>query len=43
MVNTSINPDVLLSRIQAPTLIPRAPLGTLAPNRGFLLTVVVSP
>ena len=38
MVNTSINPDVLLSRIQAPTLIARAPLGTLAPDRGFLMT-----
>jgi len=43
MVNTSINPDVLLPRIQAPTLIARAPLGTLAPDRGLLLTVVVSP
>jgi pimeloyl-ACP methyl ester carboxylesterase len=39
MVNTSINPDVLLSRIQAPTLITRASLGTLAPDRGFLMTV----
>jgi pimeloyl-ACP methyl ester carboxylesterase len=38
LVNTSINPDVLLSRIQAPTLIARAPLGTLAPDRGFLMT-----
>jgi pimeloyl-ACP methyl ester carboxylesterase len=38
MVNTSINPDVLLSRIQAPTLIARAQLGTLAPDRGFLMT-----
>ena len=38
MVNTSINPDVLLSRVQAPTLITRAPLGTLAPDRGFLMT-----
>jgi hypothetical protein len=37
-VNTSINPDALLSRIQTPTLIARAPLGTLAPDRGFLLT-----
>ena len=37
MVNTSLNPDVLLSRIQAPTLIARAPLGTLAPDRGFLM------
>jgi pimeloyl-ACP methyl ester carboxylesterase len=37
-VNTSINPDVLLSRIQTPTLIARAPLGTLAPDRGFLMT-----
>jgi len=37
MVNTSINPDVLLSRIQATTLIARAPMGTLAPDRGFLM------
>lgn len=36
-VNTSLNPDILLSRIQAPTLIARAPLGTLAPDRGFLM------
>ena len=36
-VNTSLNPDVLLSRIQAPTLIARAPLGTLAPDRGFVM------
>jgi pimeloyl-ACP methyl ester carboxylesterase len=38
MVNTSLNPDVLLSRIQAPALIARATLGTLAPDRGFLMT-----
>ncbi len=38
LVNTSINPDVLLSRVQVPTLITRALLGTLAPDRGFLLT-----
>jgi pimeloyl-ACP methyl ester carboxylesterase len=37
MVNMAINPDVLLSRIQAPTLIMRAALGTLAPDRGFIL------
>jgi pimeloyl-ACP methyl ester carboxylesterase len=37
MVNTSINPDVLLSRIQAKTLIARALMGTLAPDRGFLM------
>jgi pimeloyl-ACP methyl ester carboxylesterase len=37
-VNTSLNPDVLLSRIHAPALIARAPLGTLAPDRGFLMT-----
>ena len=36
-VNTSLNPDVLLSRIHAPTLIARAPMGTLAPDRGFLM------
>jgi pimeloyl-ACP methyl ester carboxylesterase len=38
MVNVTINPDMLLSRIQAPTLITRATLGTLAPDRGFILT-----
>lgn len=38
LVNTAINPDVLLPRIQAPTLITRALLGTLAPDRGFLMT-----
>lgn len=38
LVNASINPDALLSRIQAPTLITHAPLGTLAPDRGFLMT-----
>jgi pimeloyl-ACP methyl ester carboxylesterase len=38
MVNMAINPDVLLSRIQAPTLIARAALGTLAPDRGFILS-----
>src|SRR5262249_50080543 len=37
-VNTSINSDLLLPRIQTPTLITRAPLGTLAPDRGFILT-----
>jgi pimeloyl-ACP methyl ester carboxylesterase len=37
-VNMSINPDMLLARIQTPTLIARAPLGTLAPDRGFLMT-----
>jgi pimeloyl-ACP methyl ester carboxylesterase len=36
-VNTSLNPDVLLSRIHASTLIARAPLGTLSPDRGFLM------
>jgi pimeloyl-ACP methyl ester carboxylesterase len=38
MVNVSINPDGLLTRIQAPTLITRASLGTLAPDQGFILT-----
>jgi pimeloyl-ACP methyl ester carboxylesterase len=38
MVNMSINSDVLLPRIQAPTLITRATLGTLAPDKGFILT-----
>jgi pimeloyl-ACP methyl ester carboxylesterase len=33
----TINPDTLLPRIQAPTLITRATLGTLAPDRGFIL------
>ena len=37
MVNMAINADVLLPRIQAPTLITRAELGTLAPDRGFIL------
>lgn len=37
MVNMAINTDVLLPRIQAPTLITRAALGTLAPDRGFIL------
>ena len=34
----SINADALLSRIQTPTLITRAALGTLAPDRGVILT-----
>lgn len=37
-VNMSLNADVLLSRIQAPTLIMRAALGMLAPDRGIILT-----
>lgn len=37
-VNTTINADALLPRIQAPVLITRAVLGTLAPDRGFILT-----
>jgi pimeloyl-ACP methyl ester carboxylesterase len=37
-VNMSINPDILLSRVQTPTLITRAPLGVLTPDRGFLMT-----
>ncbi len=37
-VNTTINADVLLPRIKAPTLITRAAQGTLAPDRGFILT-----
>lgn len=36
--NMSINADALSSRIQAPTLITRATLGTLAPDRGVILT-----
>lgn len=38
MVNMTINADMLLPRIKAPTLITRATLGTLAPDRGFILT-----
>lgn len=37
-VNMSINAEALLPRIQAPTLIRRAALGTLAPDRGIILT-----
>jgi pimeloyl-ACP methyl ester carboxylesterase len=37
-VNTTINADVLLSRIQAPALITRATLSTLAPDQGLILT-----
>lgn len=37
-VNMSMNADTLLSRIQAPTLITRAALGILAPDRGVILT-----
>ena len=37
LVNTAINPDVLIARVTVPTLITRAALGTLAADRGFLL------
>lgn len=37
-VNMSINADALLPSIQAPTLITRAALGILAPDRGIILT-----
>jgi pimeloyl-ACP methyl ester carboxylesterase len=37
IVNATINPDLLLPRIQAPTLLLRAALGTLALDRGFIL------
>ena len=37
-VNTAVEADVLLSRITAQTLITRAALGTLATDRGFILT-----
>ncbi len=37
LVNATINPEILLPRIQAPTLLLRAALGTLAPDRGFIL------
>lgn len=36
-VNATINLDVLLPRIQAPTLLLRATVGMLAPDRGFIL------
>ena len=38
VVNMSLNADTFLPRIQAPTLITRAALGTLAPDRGIILT-----
>jgi pimeloyl-ACP methyl ester carboxylesterase len=38
IVNATINLDLLLPRIQASTLLLRAGLGTLAPDRGFILT-----
>ncbi len=37
IVNATINPELLLPRIQAPTLLLRAALGTLAPDQGFIL------
>lgn len=37
-VNMSINADTLMPRIQAPALLTRATLGTLAPDRGFILS-----
>lgn len=37
-VNMSINADMLMPRIQAPALLARATLGTLAPDRGFILS-----
>src|SRR5260370_9633726 len=37
MCNMTINADVLLPRIQPPTLITLPALGTLAPDRGFIL------
>ncbi len=38
MVNAAVNLDVLLPRVQAPTLLTRATLGTIAPDQGFILT-----
>ena len=38
IVNAVTNLDLLLPRIQAPTLITRATLGTIAPDKGFILT-----
>jgi pimeloyl-ACP methyl ester carboxylesterase len=38
IVNATITADILLPRIQASTLILRAALGTLAAERGFILT-----
>jgi pimeloyl-ACP methyl ester carboxylesterase len=37
LVDMTLNADMLLPRIQAPTLLTRATLGTLAPDRGFFL------
>ena len=36
--DSTINPDLLLPRIQAPTLITHAALGILAPDQGFIMT-----
>jgi pimeloyl-ACP methyl ester carboxylesterase len=36
-VDSNLNIEVSLARIQAPTLLARAALGTLAPDRGFIL------
>jgi pimeloyl-ACP methyl ester carboxylesterase len=38
LVESAMNTEAALARIQAPTLILRAALGTLAPDRGFILT-----
>jgi pimeloyl-ACP methyl ester carboxylesterase len=38
IVNATVNLDLLLPRIQAPTLITRATVGTIAPDKGFILT-----
>ncbi|HLW01423.1 MAG TPA: alpha/beta hydrolase [Ktedonobacterales bacterium] len=37
LVESTLNIEVPLARIQAPTLLARAALGTLAPDRGFIL------
>ena len=37
LVDSNLNIEVPLARIQAPTLLARASLGTLAPDRGFIL------
>jgi pimeloyl-ACP methyl ester carboxylesterase len=38
LVESTLNAEVALARIQAPTLLLRAALGTLAPDRGFIMT-----
>ena len=37
-INATLQVDTFMARIQAPTLLLRAPLGILAPDKGFILT-----